>query len=168
MSRQIHPRAYRLGRFLRTRSKALTALALAYRGVRRGPELEAPAARKGIQRLSPKQYAAVLTEFIGLARARGSRVLLLSIPRKASVEERSPELLEYTRALETVGRELDVPVLDLRARFMQVPDFERELFLDSHHPNPRGQRLIATAIADHLCQRDLDCLTLEPAPNPGP
>ena len=93
--------------------------------------------------MSHQQYATVLAEFVAIARRQGAEVLLLLLPRKKSIEQRHPDLFEYTQATFRVGQEFEVPVLDLRATFFQLPGFEQKLFIDNYHPNAGGHRIIA-------------------------
>lgn len=87
---------------------------------------------------------------VAAARARGARVVLVVPPRRAKVEAESPAIVEYTAALPGIGARLGAPVVDVAAAFRGVPDGERDLYLDSLHPNPAGHRFYARILARAL------------------
>lgn len=108
------------------------------------------AARRELRpRLSPTELAGTLRRFVDRARHDGAVPVLVSFPRRASVERATPALLDYTAAIEEVARERDVPLIDLRRRFLQLPGHE-ELFLDALHLDARGTDLAARMLAAAL------------------
>ena len=89
-----------------------------------------------------------LRELIDAAREDGARPVLVSPPRSLAAEAERPELLEYTRAIEDVGRETATPVCDVRAGFRARGD--PKLLRDRVHPSGRGHLLYAELLRDCL------------------
>lgn len=100
-----------------------------------------------------------LTQIVTLARGAGAKVALL-IPPYGNWLERDPILLE-------IGRELSVPLLDLKQVRLDYDDAhfgEDEMstfFVDPMHPSPLGHRVCADAIFAFILERKL--LPLEAA-----
>jgi hypothetical protein len=87
--------------------------------------------------------------------ADGARPLLCSLPRTPETEARLPILLLYSAVIEGVGRELDVPVVDLRAAVLEsaaAGEGAGSYFIptDTWHMGAAGQTLLATMLADTL------------------
>ena len=156
-TRGIFPLAYEARSFLLSHLKLFNILAAAYRWLHAAVAWQSPRLRTETKRLSPQQYAKALIEFVQIARRQGAHVLLLSFPRTRTIEQRFPDLLEYTREMSRVGNRLQVPVLHLRQAFAAAPGSERKLFIDNYHPSVQGHRLIAQAIVDYLCGHELSC-----------
>ena len=71
--------------------------------------------------------------------------MLISFPRRPSVEAEYPTLPDYSARLERFARERDLPLVNLRAQFLERPEFER-FFMDSVHLDPAGYRIVASVL----------------------
>ena len=98
----------------------------------------------GVRRISLTEYRRYLEELVDEIRADGAEPILISMPRKLASEEKSPVLLDYSYATEAAATRLQVPLVDVRTHFRSYgKGHERDLFLDSWHPRPKGHELIA-------------------------
>ena len=59
----------------------------------------------------------------------------------------------YSRALEELAREEDVPLTDLRKAFLDLPNLQDYYCEDGVHPNRMGQELIYRAFANFVRDR---------------
>ncbi len=93
-----------------------------------------------LRRLDLPTIESNLRAMVQLARARGIDVVLIGVPE--------PALFGGTAPLyEKLATELRVP---LESKILQDVLFDRELKSDQIHPNGRGYRRIAQALADFL------------------
>jgi len=94
----------------------------------------------------PQRYRDQVRSVIESARRDGARVLLLTSPIRFAVGDRAR--LELHRSLNELGRELDVPVLDVDRAFGAKPLALRYMTIDMMHPNAHGHARIAELIRD--------------------
>lgn len=99
-------------------------------------------------------FRRVLAQFLSTAGAHKIPVIAAYIPDASQLHE--PERQQVNRFLENVARDLDVPWVDVTARFERVPD-PRSLFLFplDAHTSPEGHRHIADALAEEIRKRRL-------------
>lgn len=57
---------------------------------------------------------------------------------------------KYNAAVLKLAREKKLDVIDIRAEFLDNPDFREYLCEDGIHPNEKGQQLIARAVAQYV------------------
>lgn len=133
-----------------------------------GPEAAANAA---FEDFVPTRYASNLEEMLGTLRDHGVKAMLFTLPtvvtsdmthedleknnvmfpyfpRANNVQSLLNLVTAYNGEIRRIGREHNVPVVDLERRFNA---FEKDdLFWDTMHPSYRGKELIAAAIVDTL------------------
>lgn len=138
----------------------------------KGPQRETDAAGS---------YRDNLRRFIAEARAAGSRpVLITSVARRTYENGRlASTLVPYAEAVLAVGRETNVPVVDLHRASSLLFDQRGETFCqatygpsptDRTHFNAEGARLVARLVAEGLAKAVPELastLRLVPAPPPG-
>ena len=110
---------------------------------------------RGVRRVPLEEFEAALLTLRDEVEGDGARLVLVSMPRKHSEEKQSPVLLEYTKVVERVAREQELPLVDGRALFGEVlagGAREEQLFADAYHPKPKGHRLLALALAQKVSE----------------
>jgi len=143
--------AYDGRRWLLERSK--TAQLIASMADRLGePDVPDDWAESMTRRVEPSEFAEELRGFIGDIRAAGARAVLVSLPRSPELERDLPVLLEYSRAIEQVAAEMEVPLLDVGSHLDELPPSEEGYFQDGVHPSRRGSAWIARMLAPLVLQ----------------
>jgi len=109
----------------------------------------------GDRRVPLDAFEGTLRELCAEVRADGARPLLCSLPRTPETEARLPILPLYSAVIERLGRELDLPVVDLRAAVLASAAAGQDassFFIptDTWHVGARGQTLLAALLADTL------------------
>jgi len=105
----------------------------------------------GERRVSPEDFETVLGLWRAAALADGARLIVISMPRRPSMELERPVLARYSERVRSFASASGTPLYDARADFA---DPARELagrealFLpnDPVHPSPDGHALIARAL----------------------
>ncbi len=108
---------------------------------------------RGTRRVSLEEFDRFLAQLVAEVRADGAEPVLLSMPRRAAVEEASPVLLEYTRAIRAVAEREDAALVEGRELFdaqLAAGATVEELFADNYHPSARGHALLAEALAERI------------------
>ncbi len=105
----------------------------------------------GKRRVSLVRFEEDLERFATTARADGSKVVLLSMPRADDWEKSSPVLVAYNAIVERVAKKLDAPLFD--ARSTMRAELEKgagwnDLFVDAFHPSPKGHAIFAAHLAE--------------------
>lgn len=106
-------------------------------------------------RVPVEEYVANLAAIVQKCRGIGAEVLLCTPNAVFDTERRPTAILEeYVAAVQRVGREHEVPVLDCYAAFQQVrskDEFEFALLMsDEIHPNMDGHKLFAELMAERI------------------
>lgn len=107
----------------------------------------------GTRRVGLERYVDALGILAEEVAADGARLVVVSMPRKRSVEKRTPALLEYTAATEAFARDNDLPWIDGRRAFMTALALggrEHVLLRDDFHPSRRGHRILAVKVEEQL------------------
>lgn len=77
----------------------------------------------------------------------GAVPVLISMPRRATVEEKLPILCRYSDIVNEIAHEEKVEMLDAHALLRDIVDSdnaaEKDLMIDSYHPTPLGHRILA-------------------------
>lgn len=107
----------------------------------------------GTRRVSVEEFGQCCVELRDLAKKDGARFLLLSLPRRPSVERTMPIVKSYTEKIFKVAVAEHIDVVDGRWAMAQglkdghtIPD----LLLDLYHPSPLGHELLATALCEAI------------------
>lgn len=104
-----------------------------------------------VPRVSVDAFEAELLALAELVAADGARLIVVSMPRTASVEERRPHLPPYTERLIAVARREGWTLVDahgpFRAREEGSGDAAQTWMLDGFHPAPPGHAHLAERIA---------------------
>lgn len=119
------------------------------------PELIGQPEWPGCRRVPLGDFEPALRELCAAVAADGARPILCSLPRTPQTEVRLPVLPLYSEVIVRVGRELGVPVVDLRAAVFDAISAgaeETSFFIptDTWHLGPTGQGLFAQLLADTL------------------
>lgn len=62
---------------------------------------------------------------------------------------------KYSRAVELLAREEQVPVVDIREKFLEYGRLDETICMDGTHPNSAGQKLITAAFDDFMKKAEL-------------
>jgi len=115
---------------------------------------------KTASRLTVAEYRQNLQTMVKALKSRGPTVILMT-PNPAIAPKYGPErnitLRPYVDAVRDLAREERLELVDVYARFAELPLEGIELnslFTDAMHPNPSGQKLIADLLAARF--RELD------------
>ena len=106
---------------------------------------------RGTRRVPLEDFDLAMAELKAEVEADGAKLLMLSMPRKARIEEQNPILLEYSQHVVASSGSLGVRLADGRNAFKQVIEAgtpEKKLFADNYHPKHRGHRVLATILTD--------------------
>jgi len=108
--------------------------------------------RVGKRRVPLADFKAALLELRDAVEADGGRLVLLSMPRQQSIEDRAPVLTHYSRLLLELGLQQQLPLADGRKQFriaLREGREEKELFVpnDAYHPSRAGHALLAAELA---------------------
>lgn len=106
----------------------------------------------GERRVSPQEFEELLGRWRSSVAADGARLVLISMPRRASMELERPVLARYTERVLAFASASGTPLYDARADFADPARSAHErdqLFLpnDPVHPSPSGHECIARALA---------------------
>ncbi len=71
----------------------------------------------------------------------------------------------YHSVITGIAHSTGALLVDIRAAFLQQPEYDDLICIDGIHPNPQGHRLMARAFLDTLRERQADLL--KPASTPG-
>src|SRR5206468_3871404 len=103
-------------------------------------------------RLSYEEFAQCLEKLLDAIGKDGSTAILMNPHRRESTEQRFPQLLQLSQIILAIGAERAVPVFDCNQQFKRNPNYEAEYFADTHHPNAKGNRVIAEGLSEFLCE----------------
>ncbi len=153
LSRTIPTWLYRTRRFLQGELK-LFQLVAGTLGRGEGPDggLETAAAKP---RVSPEEFTEILESFLERSQAHGIQLVIVSFPRRRTVEQEYPQLIEYTRRMHAFCDAHDVPLANLREAFFELEDYEARYFLDSVHLNPEGNAIAGRLLAEAIQALDV-------------
>lgn len=153
--------------------KGMRKLIFFYLRPRVAPPATGPDSRTGrFAEFVPDVYEGNMREIVAAVRAAGAAPVLLTLPTVVRPEMSAAELHDagvvfpyfasgygvgdfldlvaaYNRTIFRLGRELDVPVIDIASAIAQVDDTTEYLF-DTMHSKPRGMALIAGRVVDRL------------------
>jgi lysophospholipase L1-like esterase len=101
-------------------------------------------------RMTYDEFEQYLTQFIEVLRRDQCLPILVNPHRRASTEQRYPQVVRLSEIIRQVGQANDVPVLDCNHLFKQNLNHEVDYFADTHHPNVWGNRVIAESAAEFL------------------
>ncbi|HZM00160.1 MAG TPA: SGNH/GDSL hydrolase family protein, partial [Planctomycetota bacterium] len=122
---------------------------------RQDPELIGQPDWPGDRRVPLADFEAALRELCAEVAADGARPILCSLPRTPETEARLPILPLYSEVIARVGRELGVPVVDLRAAVLRAVAAGADpdgffITTDTWHLGPKGQSLLANLLVAEL------------------
>jgi hypothetical protein len=101
-------------------------------------------------RMSYEQFEFYLRAFVRQLRADGCSPVLMNPPRRNKTELEYPQVLPLSRIILDVAAETDTPLFDGNQFFKSYPNCDAEYFADTHHPNAKGNRLLAEEIAQFV------------------
>lgn len=107
----------------------------------------------GTRRVSVDDFERFLLELRDEVQATGARFVALSMPRRLSVENQRPIVLEYTKRLADLARAGEIELVDGRAAFGRALSADvspRDFLVDDFHPSPLGHEVLARALVDAL------------------
>ena len=109
----------------------------------------------GCRRVPLERFEEALLELASDVKADGGRLILVSLPRLPSKEQRAPVLARYSECLASTGQRLGVAVVDLRAQVQQAVEAGADpasffAVEDEWHLGPKGQELLASALAEAI------------------
>lgn len=158
--------------------KGLRKLIFFYVRPRLAPPATGPESRTGrFADFDPDIYADNMREIIAAVRGGGARPVLLTLPTVVRPEMNAAQLRDagvvfpyfgsaygvgdfldlvaaYNRTIFAIGRELDVPVIDIAHAIAQVDDPVEYLF-DTMHSKPKGMDLISGRVVEGLADLGL-------------
>lgn len=102
----------------------------------------------GVSRVAVAEFERLLQEFVTTARGDGVAVVLIVPPRDPGWESKHRQLREYTDAIERTAREVKVPLVNIRERFLA--EDRAGLLIDNVHPSPSGHRVIAELLSEAI------------------
>ena len=125
-----------------------------------------------VRSLTPVVFRNNLRTMVQRARDGGAEVMLMT-PNAIGPDDpvRPPARLdEYVKIVREVGRELELPVVDTHSIYAAIkatdPAAWQRLMSDTIHPNLRGHRLFAEAVARAITGRQVSLIDL-PVLRPG-
>jgi lysophospholipase L1-like esterase len=101
-------------------------------------------------RLSYLEFEQCLRELIYAVRRDSGVPVIVNPPRRGFTEWKYPQVVELSQIILRVAREESVALVDANLHFKSQPGFEDTLFRDLHHPNARGDRLLAEMLTEVL------------------
>lgn len=101
-------------------------------------------------RMSDDEFRETLTQFVMELKQDQCIPVLVNPHRRGSTEARYPQVLALSQAIFAVAETENIEVFDCNELFKRNPDYEREYFADTHHPNANGNRVIAEGAAQFL------------------
>lgn len=101
---------------------------------------------EGQRRVSPGGFHDLLTQVVGELRSNGTAVVVVIMPRRASMDARLPILAEYDRVIRERIEYLRIEHFDGPEFFARLPDSDDELFIDEVHLTPLGHARLAEAV----------------------
>lgn len=104
----------------------------------------------GIVRVDLEAFCGHLRRMIERSRASGAEPVLIVPGATAESRARFPDSNRYADAIQQIGREMSVPVADVRAA-LAASGADAVNYFDRVHLSEEGHRIAARAIAESLC-----------------